>query len=32
VCLAVKPVGELDAGNWHFRFDERASTTIDWLG
>jgi hypothetical protein len=25
VCLAVKPVGELDAGNRHVQFDERCA-------
>ncbi len=27
VCLAVKPVGEPDAGNPHVRFDERGGET-----
>ncbi len=27
VCLAVKPVGEPDAGNRHVRFDERGGET-----
>ncbi len=27
VCLAVKPVGEADAGNPHVRFDERGGET-----
>ncbi len=27
VCLSVKPVGEPDAGNPHFRFDERGGET-----
>ncbi len=27
VCLAVKPVGEPDAGNPHVRFDERGGKT-----
>jgi hypothetical protein len=30
VCLAVKPVGEPDAGNRHVRFDERGGETGLW--
>ena len=29
-CLAVKPVGELDAGNRHVQFDERGWETERW--
>ncbi len=32
VCLAVKPVGEPDAGNPHVRFVERGGETEQWLG
>ena len=31
VYLAVKPVGEPDAGNRHVRFDERGWETERWL-
>ena len=30
VCLTVKPVGELDAGNPHVQFDERGWETGRW--
>ena len=30
VCLAVKPVGEPDAGDRHVRFDERGWETERW--
>jgi hypothetical protein len=30
VCLAMKPVGELDAGNRHVQFDERGWETGRW--